>query len=273
MKNASTLSFEGTATSKERRQPTLLPAGMFTVLWPVAGFLVILLIWQAIVVGQDLPPSVLPGPFNVLRNLWQGLAGGSLWPHIWATLSAVLIGLAIAILTGFLAGIAIGEIKLMDRFIFPVVVTVQAMPIVAIAPLLIVWFGIGLASKVWLVVISCFFPVFVQTVAGLKAAPSDLLTLYRAHGASRWVTLIDVKLPAAIDYVFAGLQIAVVLSVIACVVGEFLAATQGLGYLIKAVSFQLDVTLMFSCVILLAVLGGTASLIVKSIHGRIKFWP
>jgi NitT/TauT family transport system permease protein len=247
-------------------------SGLGRALLPLLGLGLFLGLWEGAVRALALPPSILPAPSAVIDTLVLQVQRGSIWPHFNATAEAALRGLAAAAAIGFVAAVLVAESRTLDRFVYPVVVAVQAMPIVAIGPLLIVWLGFGLTSKIWLVAITCFFPIFIQTVAGLRSAPPELLELYRVHGAGRLRTLIDVKLPSAIDHIFAGLQIAVVLSLIACVVGEFLAARNGLGYLIKAVSGQLNLTLMFAAVLILAVMGATGGLILRLIHARLKFW-
>ena len=146
------------------------------------------------------------------------------------------------------------------------------MPKVALAPLLIVWFGFGLASKVVLVALICFFPVFVNVLTGLRATRPDLIDLYRAFGSSRWRIFWDVRLPSAAGSIFAGLQVALVMALLGAVVGEFVAAQEGLGSLIQASSLNFEVPVMFACILTLAAMGAIANTIVRFVQRRVVFW-
>src|SRR5690606_9482850 len=123
---------------------------------------------------------------SILYALYRGLVLGELYPHILFTFSASMIGAAIGVAAGFLLGLLVGESRWANRFIYPIVAGLQAMPIIALAPLLMLWFGLGIESKIALVTFNCVAPVFVSTVAGLNSAPQPLLDLYRSLGANRW---------------------------------------------------------------------------------------
>lgn len=245
---------------------------MRTILAPLAALLVLLGVWHYSVILFSIDPTILPAPADVGSALYTGLITGTLYIHILTTLKAAAMGFALGCCAGIGLGILLGEFRIGARFIFPVVVALQAMPVVAIAPLLIVWLGIGIESKVFLAAIVCFFPTFVNTFSGMHAAKPELLDLYKAAGASRWLALLDVKLPSAAHFIFTGLQIAVVLSLTGCVVGEFIAATSGLGYVIKSLSGQLDVSMMFAAIFTLSVLGTACGLLVRGLHRVVVFW-
>ena len=219
--------------------------------------LLLLAAWEAVVRGLALPPEVLPGPALVGSALWSGWIGGSFWPHASLTLQGALGGWLIGAVLGVLAGGVVVEWPLLRRALYPVVVAVQSMPTVAVAPLIVVYFGVGLPSKLVTVALLCFFPLFVNTVAGMASADPRLLDLYRAASASRWRTLVDVKIPSAAPSLMAGLQVALVLSFIGCVVSEFVASRAGLGHLIKNYANDLNVSVMFACIVSLGLIGGT----------------
>ena len=244
----------------------------YNMLLPLTGVAGFFLVWWFAGVAWGIDPAVLPGPKDVLHALIGGFAHGTMIEHIRFTLMATLAGMALGCSMGFLAGLWVGESMQANRFLFPIVLGMQSMPIVAIGPLLIVWFGIGIASKIALVAISCFFPLFVSTVAGVNSAKPELLDLYRACGAGRVRTLFDVKLPGALHYVFGGLEISVALGLISCVVAEFIASQKGLGYLIKALSGQLDVSMMFAAIITLAVMGVCGTHLVRLAHRYFAGW-
>lgn len=218
---------------------------------------VVLTAWEAAVRGFGVPAEVLPGPLRVGRALWAGWVGGTFWPHAWLTLQGALGGCLIGAVLGVVLGIVVAQWSVMRRALYPVVAAVQSMPTVAIAPLVVVYFGVGLPSKLVTVAMLCFFPLFVNTVAGIAAADPRLLDLYRAASASRWRVLVDVKLPSAAPSMLAGLQVALVLSFIGCVVSEFVASRAGLGHLIKTYANDLNVAVMFACIVSLAVIGGS----------------
>jgi NitT/TauT family transport system permease protein len=217
-------------------------------------------------------PTILPPPEAVLGVLKRGLIDGTMYTDIWFTLYGAGAGFLIGSLAGLFAAIVINEFRVLSRFIYPVILGAQSMPTIALAPLLSVWLGIDLGSKITLVAVSCFFPVFITTVAGLNAGNSDLNDLYRVFSAGRVRTLLELKLPGALNYIFAGLQVAVVVSLIVCVVGEFVSSVHGLGHLIKALSDQLDVSTMFGAIVLLAVMGATASALMRLLHRHVVFW-
>jgi len=216
--------------------------------------------------------TLLPAPAQVGRHLWAWVQSGGFLPHALATLLGTVGGLALGAGLGFAVGVFVGEVRLLDRALYPMALALQAMPVVAIAPLLIVWFGIGLASKVALVGIGTFFVMFIHTVAGMHAAPAAFIDMARAFGAPRWRIVQRIKLRAALDYVFSGLQVCAALSFILCVVGEFLAANAGLGYFLRAASYDINATSMFAAILVLAALASLSAWGVRWVHQRAVFW-
>lgn len=242
------------------------------VVLPLAGLALLVALWQLLAVAVVADPTLLPTPVQMAANLWSWVAGGGFLPHLLATLAGTLGGLAIGAALGFAAGVLVGEVKALDRSVYPMVLALQAMPVVAIAPLVIVWFGIGLASKVALVAIGTFFVMFVHTVSGMHAAAAELIDMCRAFGGTRWRIVFAVKIRLALNYVFSGLEVCAALSFILCVVGEFIAADNGLGYYIKASSSNIDAAGMFAAVAVLAALASLLALLVRVAHRRIVFW-
>ena len=237
-----------------------------------ATLVLLLALWVGSVALLGLPPQVLPSPGDVGTALSAGWIGGTFWPHIGATLQGALGGCLIGAMLGIAGGIVVAESRIVRLVCYPIVIGIQSMPLVAIAPLIVVYFGVGLPSKLVMVALLCFFPPFVNTVAGCAAADSRLLDLYRANAATRWRTLIDVKLPGAADHILAGLQIALVLSFIGCVVAEFVASRAGLGYLIKTYANDLNVAVMFAGIASLAIIGGGLGYLLALCRRRVVFW-
>jgi NitT/TauT family transport system permease protein len=159
-----------------------------------------------------------------------------------------------------------------EQTIYPYVVALQTLPKIAIAPLIIVWFGFGISSKVVIAAMVGFFPVLVNVIVGLKTIDQSKLDLMRSLNATRWQTFRLVKFPNALPFVFAGLDIAIVFSVLGAIVGEFVGAQRGLGNLILQFNFSLDIAGVFAVLILLSVMGVALHLIMQAIQRRVIFW-
>ncbi len=220
----------------------------------------------------SVPSYLIPTPLAVIAMLWTGLAGGNLWPDIGATVSAIVIGYVVGCALAFVAAAVVSEFPLLDRALYPLIVAFQSVPKVALAPVIVVWFGFDLGSKVVLIALICFFPCFVNTVIGLKSCPPDLIDLYRAFGASRNQIFWSIKLPSALTSIFAGLEISVVLALLGAVVAEFVSSRRGLGHVIQAASADFNVALMFACIVILSVIGVASSQIIGMLRRRIAFW-
>jgi NitT/TauT family transport system permease protein len=214
-----------------------------------------LLAWYGLVLWYRLPPLVLPTPAAVAAKLWHNLADGFLLPHLWVTLSEILVGF----LGGSLLGIGLGSVvaisPLWQRVLKPYIIASQAMPKLALAPLFVIWFGFGILPKALIAALIAFFPLFENTLTGLREVESDAVELFRMLGASRWHLFLKLRLPHAVPYLFAGLRVAMVLSVVGAVVGEYVGASKGLGALIIASQGMMDTTLMFAVFVVLTGLG------------------
>ncbi|WP_164497343.1 ABC transporter permease [Corticimicrobacter populi] len=241
-------------------------------LYPLTSLGVLILVWWAAVRGFDIPDYLLPPPSAVFDALYRGFVDGSLWPHIAATLGETLSGYVIGSVLAVLLGVLLAESRTFERFVYPLLIGLQATPKVALGPLILVWFGFGMASKIVLVTLVCFFPLFVNTVNGIRRADPDLIDTCRSFSASRFYLLLHVKLPAAAGEIFAGLQIGVALALIGAVVGEFLSAQRGLGYLIASSSVSMSMSTMFAGVVLLALIGLTGAQTVRWLQRRLLFW-
>lgn len=239
---------------------------------PLITFLVLLFLWDyaAQATGQS---YLLPRPHDVLIALIDGyITYGTLWEHFMVTTTQTLLGFALGCGIAVVVGSLVAEFSLVDRMIYPFVIALQSMPKVAFAPLLIVWFGFGMSSKVVLVALICFFPMFVNMVVGLRGTPVELLDLYKAFSASRLRSFIEIKVPSALPSFFAGLQISIVFALLGSVVGEFVASQKGLGSVIQAASVSFKLPIVFACIISLSVLGAAMTLSLRAIQRRIVFW-
>jgi len=243
-----------------------------TMLGSTCSLLALGLLWWWATHAGGFDKSVLPSPADVGGALQAGLFGGSLYPHILATGRAAIAGLALGVGIGIAAGALVVLVPLLQLFLLPVVTAMQSIPKVALAPLIVAYLGFGLASKVFTAAMLAFFPAFLAAVAGLRAADRAHLELLRACSASPLHTLWNVRLPAAAPYLFAALQVAVVFSLIGVVVSEFIAATEGLGYVIKARSLELDVSMMFAAILVLCAMGVAGGLMVRLLQHHVVFW-
>jgi len=238
----------------------------------VAFLLGTLVLWDLSVRFFNVPAYLVPAPLAVGAALVNGLVHGTFYPHILATLYAVVAGYLVGCSLAIVIGAFLAEVPIMERALMPYIVALQSMPKVALAPLIIVWFGFGMSSKVVLVALICFFPVFINTLVGIRSVNSDIVNLYRAFSASRWNILLNVKLPAAASSIFAGLQISVAMALIGAVVGEFIASKAGLGNLIQASSMTMDVATMFAVVVVLAGIGVIGNQTLQYLHRKVVFW-
>lgn len=218
-------------------------------------FLVLLGLWEWLVRQSGVSALVLPAPSAIAQALWQGLQSGYFWPHIVATVQALLAGLVLGALVGLLAGMALAESALLDRVFKPYVVVSQVVPKLALAPLFVLWFGFGLLPTVLITALICFFPLMENTLTGLRQVDAQRLQLFRMLGATRLQTLLRLKIPSGLPAILAGLRVASVLALVGVVVAEFMGASHGLGAVIIAAQGMMDTTLMFAALVLVAVLG------------------
>jgi len=205
-------------------------------------------LWYALARLGNFPPFILPTPDLVLERMLRALADGSLFRHSVITLKEVLAGLALGVVTATALGYLLAKSRTFERFLAPYIVASQSVPIVAIAPLLVIWFGPGLLSKVLICALIVFFPVLINTIVGVRSVPEELQDLMRSLQATRWQILVLLEIPASLPVLLGGLRIGATLSVIGAVVGEFVGADRGLGFLINMGRGQYDTALVFVAV-------------------------
>jgi len=205
-------------------------------------------VWALISGLNVLPPFILPGPGQVALRFWEALLDGTLLRHTAATLLEVVLGLLSGSLFAMLCGYGVARSRLLERLLMPYLVASQAVPVVAIAPLLVIWFGPGLFSKVLVCALIVFFPVLVNTAVGLRSVPAHLHDLMRSMHATRLQILRHLDIPASLPIMLGGLRIGATLAVIGAVVGEFVGADRGLGFLLNVARGQFDTALVFAAV-------------------------
>jgi NitT/TauT family transport system permease protein len=239
---------------------------------PPAAALLTVISWELLTRLSGLPAFILPSPLAVAERFVRALSDGSLLRHTGVTLLEVLLGLLGGAGSASVIGYAIAKSRLFERVVSPFLVASQAVPIVAIAPLLVIWFGQGVASKVLICGLIVFFPVLVNTVVGLRAVPRSLSELMRSLHASRAQMLFYLEIPAALPVFLGGLRIGATLSVIGAIVGEFVGADKGLGFLINVGRGQFDTALVFVAVFTLVGLALTLYGIVILLEKRLLAW-
>lgn len=240
---------------------------------PLSILLFIVLIggWEAVVRLFDVSPIIVPAPSAVAKAMWSGFRGDFPY-HFAITFYETLVGFVLGSAFGLVLGVLIGQFRLLERTLYPYVIAFQTLPKVAIAPIIVIWFGYGVTSKIVITATIAFFPLLANTIVGLRSAPQDQIELMVAFTASRWQVFRRARFPQALPYIFVGLDVAVVLSVIGAIVGEFVGAQAGLGYLILQYNFSMNMAGVFAILIVLSAMGIGLHLVVSFIHRRVVFW-
>lgn len=228
--------------------------------------------WEATCRLLKIAPYILPPPSSIFQALVNGFASNLYPPHIAVTLTETFLGFVLGCTLAFVLGTVVALSRRVEYFLYPFIVMFQAMPKVALAPLIIVWFGLGLTSKVINAALVAFFPLMVNTIVGLRSAEEDRINLMRSLAASKWQIFWMLQLPNALPFIFAGLEIAMIFALIGAIVAEFVGAEKGLGMLIQSMNINMDVAGQFSILLILSVLGLILNGIISVLRRRILFW-
>lgn len=230
----------------------------------------LLLLWQAIVVITGAPRFILPSPMAVVESL--GNHGELLFEHALVTLAEILMGLFFGVLLGLLTAVTLVWFRPVRSWMLPVLVISQAIPVFALAPVLVLWLGYGMASKVVMAVLIIYFPVTAACFDGLRHTSRDLLDLAATMGASKATTLLQIRLPSALPVMGAGLRVAASVAPIGAVVGEWVGSSTGLGYLMLHANARMQVDLMFAALLVLALMAVTLYFLVDWLAHRLTPW-
>ena len=242
------------------------------VLLPSIALVALLLYWDWAVRYYGIPSTLLARPGEVAAQLWYGTRSGVFLTHGLATMQEVAYGFLLGALGGFILGAVVAESLWTRMTLYPFLVAFQMIPKVAIAPLFIIWLGYGVTSKVAFTASITFFPVVINTIAGLRSVDGEVLEMMRVFRATRWQSFYRVKLKFALPYIFASLEVAMVLSVIGAIVAEFVGATKGLGYLILQEMHKLDTAMVFALLAVLSILGIVLSYFIRVAARFALFW-
>ena len=219
---------------------------------PVITVVIVLVIWEAVVRVFELPRWLLPAPTAIWGGFLETI--NTLPGHVWATTSETLAGFLLAVITGIGMAVLIAYTPWLERAIYPLLVAIQSVPKIAIAPVVIIWFGFGFLKAIVIVYLVCFFPIVISTVTGLKSTPSEYIEMARTYEASRWEIFRRVRFPSALPHIFVGLKVGISLAVIGAVIAEFVGARDGLGFLIIISGGNVRTDIAFAAIILLALI-------------------
>ncbi|MDK2952225.1 MAG: NitT/TauT family transport system permease protein [Kosmotogales bacterium] len=228
--------------------------------------------WQGYKVLNEVPSFILPSPQEVGEEFISLLLNGTFLEEGWVTLYTILIGFVIGSSLGFISGYFAAKSKKFEELIMPYMLLIQATPKVSLIPLFVIWFGLGMPSKLLLIVLSAFFPVMVNTILGLRSVPENYEYLLTILGANERQRVIKLQLPMATPVIFAGLKVAMVQSVIGAIVSEWMAGERGLGYLLVYGSSQYNANLLIASIFATAFLGLALYWVIEFFERRLLFW-
>lgn len=243
----------------------------------LVGLVILFAGWSLAVRYLDVPSYILPSPAAVWNALWSGIAVNPASPlgyylPLWGTLKNAAIGLVIGSGLGLTLGSLMAESRLIEKLVMPYAFALQSLPKVAIAPLVVIWFGFGDGSKIAISALLAFFPMLINSFTGLRAVEPERIDLMRSLSASRFETYRIVKLPNAAPYIFAGLDMAVVYALLGTIVAEFLGAQQGMGVVITQAQAVTDVAGVFAALVILGAMGILLHGIVRGVERRVVHW-
>ena len=235
--------------------------------WIVTPTLVvaIILTWHLIVTIGQVNPFLFPPPSAVGEKFVGLIVGCTVWSHTLTTLIEILAGFGIAVVTGVVVGVVLGKLPWLEASIRPLIVITQVAPKVAFIPLFVIWFGFGITSKIWLSALLAFFPIMLNMLLGVRSVEQGHREVMRSLNASRGQTLLQLEMRSVQPYLFAGMEVGIVLATTGAIVAEYIAGNQGLGFLVVSSMTQLDAALTFALILWLSLIGLGLYLIVNEL--------
>lgn len=238
----------------------------------VATGLLLFALWELLPRAGLISPIILPPFTDTMYALYTLVISDFFMGHFLVTLNEIFWGFLIGATIGLVVGIALGVFEPLKRLTYPFVVAFQAIPKIVLAPLFIAWFGYGQTSKIVMAIAIGFFPVLINTMVGLENVPNDRIQLMRSLRASKMQIFRKVSLPSASPLMFAGIKTALTFALIGAIVGEFVGASEGLGFLLDTYNFQLRIDRVFSVIIILSLIGGVFYFVLEWLDKRLIFW-
>ncbi|UFJ42322.1 ABC transporter permease [Brevibacillus humidisoli] len=243
-------------------------SGRMTAVWFAISVSILVLGWEAICRLLAIPPFILPPPSAVALTLWE-LRDLLFGHHLWTTLREVMLGLTASILFGMTLALAMNFWRPVERIVYPYIVISQTIPIIALSPIFILWFGYSLSGKIAITVLFTFFPIVVGAYDGLRTADREMIDLLRTMGANRWQIFYKLQIPSALPSFFSGLKVAATYSVAGATIGEWLGASEGLGYFGRRASGNFQAPALFASVLLLSAIGILLFRLTASVERRV----
>lgn len=237
---------------------------------PFLFFIFLLIGWELLVIILKIPVYLLPQPTKILYELIINFE--KFLFHTGITMTEAILGYLIGNIIGFLVAVIFAHYRTIKKGFYPYAIALKTTPIIAMAPLLILWFGTGMTSKIVASAIVCFFPILVNTVKGLKAVDENSLDLFKSYSANKWQIFIKLSLPTALPYIFSALKISTGMAVVGAIVGEFVGANKGIGFIILTSTYHLETVTMFAAIIMSALIGVVFFWIIGLIEKKIVFW-
>jgi NitT/TauT family transport system permease protein len=241
-----------------------------SVLWPLGATVFVLGMWEALVVGLHVKAVLLPPPTAVGRAIAE--RHDLLLAHLWPTFYQTVLGFLLSAAGGIAVAVLITYSRIARLSLYPLIVVSQIVPKVSVAPLFVVWFGMGTPSRLLMAFLIAFFPMVINTAAGLGSVDEDILKMGRAAMGTRWKIFTKIRLPHATPHIFSGMKISITLAVIGVIVSEFVAAQQGLGYLIVMANGLLDTPLMMAAIAGLSVMGLALYGVIAGVERLVVYW-
>ena len=229
-------------------------------------------LWEAAVRLFEVPAFILPPPSRAFLALYRGATSGIFVDHVGITLLETFLGFLVGSVIALVLGTAVAVSRPVDYFLYPYIVMFQSMPKVALAPLIVLWFGLGMTSKVVSAALVMFFPLLVNTIVGLRSADEDRVNLMRSLDASEAQIFWMLRLPSALPFIMAGVEIGIILALIGAIVAEFVGAEAGLGMLIQSMNMTMDVAGQFAVLFILSIIGLALNRAVAMVRRRVLFW-
>jgi len=260
-------------SDSEKREsigPGAAAMGALRKLTPLVGIVSFLVGWQLIVVIFKMPPYLLPTPGAIAHSFIDNLP--LLMSNGWVTVWEMLAGYALAVAVALPLAIAITSSQRFNDFVMPTMLFFQIVPKVAIAPLFLVWFGVGATPKVLVAFLISFFPIVIDAAVGLRSMSTEMADLAKSMGSSRWQVFAQFRLPTSLPYLFSGLKVAATLAIAGTVVGEFVGADKGLGYLLLVTNSNMETALMFATIVALTIIGLVFYYLVELLEGFLIPW-
>jgi NitT/TauT family transport system permease protein len=271
--NTGTLTTESapSAARKARNRALAEMSGGQMLVWQAILFMLLMAGWQ-FASGRLVSNFFISNPVDVAKRLWDWTVSGFIFPHLWVTFYETVAGYVLGSVIGVLLGIWLGVARFMSRLLNPFLFAFYALPKIALAPLLVLWFGLGLESKVALATVIVFFLVFYNTFTGVREVDQDMIDTVRLMRARPYQVLLHVVIPSAMSWIFAGLKMSIPYALIGAIVGELIAASQGLGFLVARMGADFDTTGVLAVLVVIGLLAVALNHLVELVQGRQERW-